>query len=76
MAGTTSTCAEHTCPYIDLLTRELDAIHKGQESMNSTLATMSIDIALLKYKSGMFGALAGLFPGVIMAAISYFSTAR
>jgi hypothetical protein len=64
---------EHNCPYIDLLTRELDAIHKSQDTMNATLSQMSTDIALLKYKSGLFGAMAGLIPGIISSVAVYFS---
>lgn len=67
----TPTCTEPDCPYIDLLTRELDAIHKTQSEMNSTLSQMSTDIALLKYKSGLFGGLAGLIPGIISAFAVY-----
>lgn len=68
-------CAEPACPYVDLLTRELDAIHTAVDRVDSTVTQMSIDITLLKYKSGMFGAAAGLIPGLITAAALYFNQA-
>jgi hypothetical protein len=43
--------------------------------MNTIQSQMSTDIALLKYKSGLFGGLAGLIPGIISAVIVYVQSA-
>lgn len=54
---------------------ELERLNGGYESINDQLRKIHIEIAMLKVKSGMWGALGGCVPVLIMALV-YIMTKR
>lgn len=57
-------------PFEDHVIQELRDLRAGQLDTNKALGDLRTEIALLKYKSGLFGALAGAVPGVLAAIIN------
>jgi hypothetical protein len=50
-----------------LVIQRLDALDDRMERVENTVVLARIDIATLKVKAGMWGALAGMVPGAIVA---------
>jgi hypothetical protein len=50
-----------------LVIQRLDALDDRMERVENTVVLARIDIATLKVKAGMWGALAGMIPGAIVA---------
>jgi hypothetical protein len=50
-----------------LVIQRLDALDDRLEKVENTVVLTRIDIATLKVKAGMWGALAGMVPGAIVA---------
>lgn len=50
-----------------LVIARLDSLDDRMEKLENTVVLARIDIATLKVKAGMWGALAGMVPGAIVA---------
>lgn len=50
-----------------LVLQRLDSLDDRMEKLENTVVLARIDIATLKVKAGMWGALAGMVPGAIVA---------
>lgn len=50
-----------------MMIQRLDSLDDRMERLESTVVLARIDIATLKVKAGMWGALAGMVPGAIVA---------
>jgi hypothetical protein len=53
--------------------KELERLNNGMESMNKELTNIRVEIAMLKVKSGMWGAVGACIPIAIMLAIYFFT---
>lgn len=45
---------------------EMERLSEGQKAMQTTLVCVQVSIAKLKIKAGVWGALAGMIPAVVM----------
>jgi len=50
---------------------ELKRLNEAQESLNKDVKNISIDIATLKVKAGVWGVLGGLVPAAIVIIMNY-----
>jgi len=50
---------------------ELKRLNEAQESLNKDIKNISIDIATLKVKAGVWGVLGGLVPAAIVIIMNY-----
>lgn len=48
---------------------ELKRLNETQEDLNKEIKTISVEIAMLKVKSGVWGLLGGLIPVLIMVLV-------
>ena len=60
--------------YSRLVMAKLDEHQKLLESMNAELTKIHVEIAMLKVKSGLWGALAGAIPVVILLILKSLGT--
>lgn len=60
--------------YSRLVLNELKRLDKDIKEIDSHLRQISLDIATLKAKSAMWGAVAGAIPGIIIALMQLFVT--
>jgi len=49
---------------------ELERLHAGQEKVEETMNSLRVDIGMLKVKSGMWGAAAGLLTALATVFLS------
>ena len=60
--------------YQKLVLSELARLNKGIEALKGKVGEMAVEIAVLKAKASMWGALAGIGGSVLVLVISHFVT--
>lgn len=60
----------------DHVLNELSELKKAQHEANDKLNDICFEIAILKFKSGLFGMVAGAIPGAVAAIVSFVNSAH
>lgn len=59
--------------YEKLVLDKLQSLEEGQDDLRSEMVAVRIDIATLKVKAGLWGAVAGTVPAIAMALVAFVS---
>ena len=62
--------------YEKLVLDKLDTLEAGQKETRDGMASLRTDMAVLKTKAGLWGALAGAVPAGILLALHFFTGGR